>query len=110
MLPRFFYTTHATVTRSVPLSAISERLSHAPGKLLDCVCCRHTWLMAPEEFEAAPSTEMMKSAGPLLRGGFTAPLHMARRCARHGEATKPWRRTAFNVEGVRRRPETAPTP
>lgn len=62
---------------------------------------RHTWLMAPEEFEAAPSTEMMKSAGPLLRGGFTAPLHMARRCARHGEATKPWRRTAFNVEGAR---------
>ena len=46
--------------------------------------------MAPEEFGIAPLAGT-KSTGPLLRGGFTVPLHMARR-ARHGEATKAWRR------------------
>ena len=61
---------------------------------------RHTWLMVPEDFEHAPPAEL-KSAGPLLRGGFTAPLHMARRAARHGEATKAWRRAAFTAEGGR---------
>eukprot|EP00964_Phaeocystis_antarctica_P090137 scaffold57638_cov35-Phaeocystis_antarctica.AAC.1 len=39
----------------------------------------------------------MKSTGPLLRSGFTAPMHMARR-ARHGEATKAWRRSSLKVE------------
>ena len=70
---------------------------------------RHTWLMAPDEFGSAPPPEM--KSGPLLRStcssptvghatlrsGFTAPMHMARR-ARHGEATKAWRRGPLKVE------------
>ena len=60
------------------------------------ISCRHTWLLAPEDFGSPPFE--MKSTGPLLRGGgFTAPMHMARR-ARHNEASKAWRHSSLKLE------------
>ena len=52
------------------------------------ISCRHTWLLAPEEFEFGSPPLEMKGTGPLLRGGgFTAPMHMARRALGARRAT-----------------------